>query len=200
MEEFWNDIVSKGTLYLIGQIIGVISICLAFVIYTQKDRKKLVIFKLVADVLSVVQYAFSGTYAGATTLVVMCFRDFIFIYRGSRKWADHIAWLFVFEIFIFVSPFITTKEPPFSFLWYINIMPALGSGIATVGLYNKKVAVTKVLSLICVCMYLIYVVILKNYIQIFSNAISIISLIIGLVGEFKRKKKLIDMQNNAINE
>lgn len=188
MEEFWNNIVSKGTLYLIGQIIGIISICLAFVIYTQKDRNKLVIFKLVADVLSVVQHTFSGTYAGAATSVVMCFRDFIFIYRGSRKWADHIAWLFVFEIFIFVSPFITTKEPPFSFLWYINIMPALGSGIATIGLYNKKAIMAKLLSMIGICLILIYVAILQNYIQIFSNAISIISSMIGIIGDCRRKK------------
>lgn len=194
MLEFWNSIVDKGPLYLVGQVIGMIGIALAVVIYTQKDRNKLVIMKLVADVLNVFQQSFSGTYAGAATGAVMCLRDFVFIYRGKQKWADHIAWLFVFEIFIFVAPFITTNETAFSFLWYINILPALGSGIATVGLYNKNVVLARLFSLIGVVLILIYMIVLENYIQIVSNAISIASLAIGLIGDFWRKKKMTEKE------
>lgn len=189
MEKFWNDIAAKGSLYVIGQVIGMVAIALAFAIYTQKDRNKLVVMKLIADALNVAQHAFSGTYAGAATGVVMCFRDFVFIYRGKKEWADRMIWLYVFELFIFVSPFITTKEPPFCFLWYINILPALGSGIATVGLYNKKAVVARLLSMIGISFILVYVVILQNYIQIVSNAVCILSSCIGLIGDCRRKKK-----------
>lgn len=200
MAEFWNNMVAKGPFYLAGQAIGLVAIALAFAIYTQKDRDKLVIMKLVADALNVLQNAFSGTYAGAATSVVMCLRDFVFIYRGKKKWAEHIVWLFVFEIFIFVSPFITTKEVPFSFLWYINILPALGSGVATVGLYNKKAVIARLLSMIGIILILIYVIVLQNYIQIVSNTISIVASVIGLLGDYGRKKKAMVAGNEELKK
>lgn len=190
MEEFFTAISEKGALYGIGQIIGVIAIGLAFAIYTQKDRKKLVVFKLIADALNVAQHSFCGTYAGAATSVVMCFRDFVFLYRGERKWADSRAWLFVFEAFILISPFLTSQAAPFTALWYINGLPALGSGIATVGLYNKKAVVARFLSMIGIALILVYVIVLQNYIQILSNGISIVASLIGLFGDYRRKKSL----------
>lgn len=200
LKAFWQDVVSRGSLYVTGQIIGLVAIFFAFFIYTQKDRNKLVVCKLIADIMNVFQHAFSGTYAGAATGVVMCFRDTVFIFRGKKKWAEHIAWLYVFEAFIFLSPMVTSSREAFSLLWFIDFLPAVASGFATVGLYNKNVVTVRLFSLVGTTLTLIYVSIFHNYVPIVSNVISITSTFIGLAGDIHRKKQAKKQEEFPLEE
>ncbi len=186
MLEFFKGIADKGTPYLIGQIIGLVAIAWSLLIYTQKSRDRILIFKFICDAMSVAQFILCGAYTGAGLNAVMCGREAVFFNRGKHKWADSILWLFAFSALIFAMPFITCKEPVFSFLWVINVLPAIGSCLAVIGLYNKKAYVTRLFSLIGMSLWLTYVIIIENPVSILSNAISIVSILIGLGGDAVR--------------
>lgn len=96
--------------------------------------------------MSVVQFAFCGAYTGAALNVVMAFREIIFLNKTKHKWASGKIWLYIFIALIFLLPFVTSKEPILSALWLLNVLPAFGSSLAVVGLYNENTLITKTLS------------------------------------------------------
>ena len=146
MKTFFDKIAANGPLYTAGQIIGLALIIWDFFIYVQKSHEKILIFKCAGDLMSVVQFAFCGAYTGAALNVVMAFREIIFLNKTKHKWASGKIWLYIFIALIFLSPFVTSKEPILSALWLLNVLPAFGSSLAVVGLYNENTLITKTLS------------------------------------------------------
>ena len=146
MKTFFDKIAANGPLYTAGQIIGLALIIWNFFIYVQKSHEKILIFKCAGDLMSVVQFAFCGAYTGAALNVVMAFREIIFLNKTKHKWASGKIWLYIFIALIFLSPFVTSKEPILSALWLLNVLPAFGSSLAVVGLYNENTLITKTLS------------------------------------------------------
>lgn len=189
MRAFFESIAAKGPLFCAGQILGIFIIAWSFLIYLQRDRNRILIFKFCGDMFSVVQYALCSAPAGAVLNVIMGCREIIFFHRGKRRWANSIAWLFVFMALIFLSPFVTSKEPVFSALWLLNLLPACGSVLGVIGLYAKNPTLTRLLSLGGIICWLIYVTLLQNWIQIVSNVISICSILVGLLGDYIRYRK-----------
>ncbi len=189
MKEFFASVAAKGPAFVVGQIVGVLIILWSFFIYIQKEHDRILVCKLVSDVLSVLQLILCGAYSGAGVNVVMCAREIVFLNRGKHRWADSRWWLYLFIAFIMVVPFVTGGQKPFSPMWFINALPAFGSGIAVIGLYSKNAHVTRLLSLAGISLWLIYVTVLQNWIQIVSNGVSICSILVGLLGDRIRHKK-----------
>lgn len=206
MKEFFDGLIAKGPLYLAGQILGFFLIAWAFLIYVQKNRNRILVFKLIGDALSIVQYVLCGAYSGAGVNSVMCLREIVFLNREKHKWANFKGWVVIFVLFIFIMTFVTNGQEPFSPIWWASTLPAIGSSIAVVGLYSKKASLTRILSLVGICFWLVYVIIMENWIQVVSNVISIISIIIGLFGDYFRAKKarLLDpeyvLERNQCND
>ena len=198
MKNFFEKIAANGPLYTAGQIIGLALIIWNFFIYVQKSHEKILIFKCAGDLMSVVQFAFCGAYTGAALNVVMAFREIIFLNKTKHKWASGKIWLYVFIVLIFLSPFVTSKEPILSALWLLNVLPAFGSSLAVIGLYNEKTLITKMLSGIGIACWLVYVILLKNYIQIVGNVITLSSICIGITSELIRRKKGDEKETNEI--
>lgn len=198
MKDFFEKIISQGPFYTAGQILGFVIIIWNFFIYTQKSHKKILIFKCVGDLMSVAQFALCGAYTGAALNVVMALREILFLNKTKYKWAKSKIWLYIFIVLIFSSPFITSKEPILSALWFLNVLPAFGSSLAVVGLYNEKTLITKTLSGIGIICWLVYVILLKNYIQIIGNVITLTSIAIGIASEIWRKRKYIETNKNEV--
>lgn len=189
MAEYFKAIADKGGAYVAGQILGVIVILWSILVYTRKDSDKILIFKFVSDVLSIFQFLLCGNYTGSGLNVVMCMREVVFYNRKRHKWASGKFWLYIFIVLIAAMPFVTSKEEVLSAMWFANIFPALGSGLAVIGLYDKNAMKTRIFSLIGVALWLVYVIMVENYISILSNAISLIAIIIGLIGDIVRRKE-----------
>lgn len=192
MKDFLEKIISQGYFYTAGQILGFVIIIWNFFIYTQKSHKKILIFKCVGDVMSFVQFALCGAYTGAALNIVMALREIVFLNKTKHKWAEGKIWLYIFIVLIFSAPFVTSKEPILSALWLLNVLPAFGSSLAVVGLYNEKTLITKTLSGMGIICWLIYVTLLKNYVQIVSNVITLTSIVIGIISEILRKRKYVE--------
>jgi hypothetical protein len=70
---------------LVGKVAGYIAIVASMLIYQQKTRKGLLIWKAVADVLWIVHYFLLGGYTGAVVTCVALVREVVFFRSGRHN-------------------------------------------------------------------------------------------------------------------
>ena len=143
-----------------------------FLVYQQKQRKKLLVCKLCADLCWVAHYLCLGACGGVIPNFIGIFRELIFISREKRRWANHIFWpiFFICLIFLGITSFDNT----------INILPITASMAVTVSLWFKKPKLTKTVLLPVSAMFLVYDVFVGSYIGVVNESLSILSLLISL--------------------
>ena len=107
---------------LIGQLFGFVAIGVSYFIFQQKNRKRLLVFKLIADLLWVTHFALIGGYTAMATTGVGVARELVFLQSGKGFFKSKL-WL--------------------TYNGVLSIFPVLSSVIATVGFWCKKVQNTK---------------------------------------------------------
>ena len=172
---------------IIAQIFGLGAMLSLFVVYQQKDRKKLIMAKLSADICWVIHYLCLGGTAGMIPNGVGIFRELIFMNRTSKKWASSIFWPVLF-VLINWGLGISTFRSAF------NILPIAASTMATVSLWVNNPKLTKIITLPASFSFAIYDFFVGSYVGIINEAIVITSIILSLVKE--RKSKM----NNVFSE
>ena len=70
---------------LVGQIIGFFGIGLNFFIFQQKDRKKLLMFKLISDFVWAAHYFMLNAYAGFAVAAIGVFRELVSYNKEKRN-------------------------------------------------------------------------------------------------------------------
>lgn len=165
---------------IIAQIFGLGAMLSLFVVYQQKDRKKLIMAKLSADICWVTHYLCLGGIAGMIPNGVGIFRELIFINRTSKKWASSIFWPVLF-ILINWGLGISTFRSAF------NILPIAASTMATISLWVSNPKLTKIITLPASLSFAIYDFFVGSYVGIINEAIVITSIILSLVKERKSK-------------
>ena len=152
-----------------------------FLIYQQKERKKLLYCKLSADLCWVAHYLCLWAPGGAIPNFVGIFRELVFVNREDKKWANSPLWPILF-ILINLSLGIATMDEP------INLLPITASVFVTLSLWLKKPVLTKIISIpVSVC-FLIYDIFVGSYIGIVNESIAICSIIISFIKENKTRK------------
>lgn len=172
---------------IIAQIFGLGAMLSLFVVYQQKDRKKLIMAKLSADICWVIHYLCLGGIAGMIPNGVGIFRELIFVNRTSKKWASSIFWPLLF-VLINWGLGISTFRSAF------DILPIAASTLATVSLWVNNPKLTKIITLPASLSFAIYDFFVGSYVGIINEAIVITSIILSLVKE--RKSKV----NNVFSE
>lgn len=167
---------------ILSQVFGAVSMVALFLSYQQKQRKKLILFKLIADVGWVVHYCLLGGYGGAIPNFVGIFRELIFSKKGEAKWASHIIWLPIFLLINFSLGLLT-----FSAVY--NIIPIVASAFVTVSLWIKNPKYTKLLILPATVGFLVYNCILQSYVGIINETMGIASILIFFMRGDKTMKK-----------
>ena len=165
---------------IIAQIFGLGAMLSLFVVYQQKDRKKLIMAKLSADICWVIHYLCLGGIAGMIPNGVGIFRELIFINRTSKKWASSIFWPVLF-VLINWGLGISTFRSAF------NILPIAASTMATISLWVSNPKLTKIITLPASLSFAIYDFFVGSYVGIINEVIVITSIILSLVKERKSK-------------
>lgn len=165
--------------------VGLVAIVQCLFIYTSTRRDRILIMKLISDLLWSVQYYLFGSLTGAVLTFVAVGRETVFYNRGKHKWADSRAWMWIFIAVMMISPVIETVTSGFS---PVILIPAAASALAVIGLYSSDTVVTKSLMLVASLMYLAYNLILKNYISTLGAAAPAISTVIGLINEIRARR------------
>lgn len=161
---------------IIAQILGIGAMISLFLVYQQKDRKKLIAAKLSADVFWVAHYGCLGATAGMIPNFVGIFRELIFINRKSKKWASLFIWPVIFIIINWCLGFGTFSS------WY-NLLPITASTFVTISLWIDNPHLTKLISIPISASFLIYDIFVGSYIGIINESISICSIIIYFIKE-----------------
>jgi len=74
-----------------AQIFGLFAMVSLFLIYQQKNRKRLIIAKLFADICWVAHYLCLGGIAGMIPNAIGIFRELVFIKRKDEVWANKLS-------------------------------------------------------------------------------------------------------------
>ena len=161
-----------------GQLIGIIAIGVSFLIYIQPSRFKMVLLKLVTDILWVAHHISISAYTAAVTTGIAILRELVFLPKRKSTYNGFI--LFVFSAFFVLAAVFTWKDG-------FSVLPAIGSVLSTVafGSYRTKlIRVFALLSSICMLIYGIHyfsIPIVTNEILVES------SIFISFIKEHKAK-------------
>ena len=121
---------------LISDIFGIVGVLLTVVLYQQKSRKALLVYKLIIDVVWLGHYAFIGAYSGAVVCVIAALRELVFVKRDPKN-KNGILWLPIFILVAIVSTVFTWNNA-------FSILTCLASCIAVVSFFIGKPKLSRI--------------------------------------------------------
>ena len=115
---------------ILSDVLGIVGILFTIILYQQKSRKSLLVYKLIIDVVWLGHYAFMGAYSGAVVCVIAALRELIFVKRDPRN-KKGIVWLPIFIIVAIVSTVFTWNNA-------LSILTCIASCLAVVSFFIGK--------------------------------------------------------------
>lgn len=162
------------------QIFGFGAMIFLYLIYQQKSREKLIIYKLCADLCWVFHYFLLSAYGGMIPNLVGIFREIVFVNRDSKKWAGKVFWPVFFILINWTLGF-------FSFNSYINFLPISASTFVTVSLWCRNPKFTKIISIPVSITFLIYDIFVCSFMGVINESIGLLSIFIYFLNKEKNK-------------
>ena len=188
-------------LYTIATIIGWISTIQSLFIFVAKKRETILILKLINDVLNIINFTLLGTYTGALLNLIAVLRESVFYFKDKKKWANSKFWLFLFLALMMISPLSVVLDPTRTAAEkWVQLLPAMGSSLAVIGLYMSKEQVLRILNLFAVTPWVIYNLFNNNIPALVNSCLGIVSVAWGLIMYFiLDKKEKNKMQQASLN-
>lgn len=170
-----------------GHIVGFFGMLSGLLIYTGKTRSKIIICKFVSDALWAVNYLLLGAYTGAALNTLGMARETVFYNRETKKWAKHIAWLYVFLILTSLSPvFELISLDRFSIF---PLLPAIGSIFGVISFYVHRPRTMRILGIFSQAFWITYNISKVNVSAVICGFFTVISIAIGMTREIIADKK-----------
>lgn len=159
---------------MVATLIGLLGIVANGIIYQQKSRKGLLLWKLISDVLWAVHYALLGAWSGVAVAVVGMARETVF-YRNRNRSNGPVS-LVVFIGIALASAAITWKS-------LYSLLPAAASVISVISFWKATPSISKKLAFpISGCM-LTYDISAGSFSGIANECLTLTSALVGLVRE-----------------
>ena len=165
-----------------GEIIGFIAILVNFLIYQQKDRKKLLKVKLLSDFCWALHYGLLTALSGMAVCLVGFARELTFIFTDDKNQNKRIWFLMAFAGLSLTTSILTMKD-------LFGLLPALASIIAVFSYWQKNTFFTKVLGIPISISMITYDIMRFSLMGILNEILTIISIIIFFVFHFINKSK-----------
>ena len=171
------------TIEKIAGAIGIVGIIISIIIYQQRKGRKLLIWKLVSDVVWLLQYALLGKYTGAAVCGVAIVRESVFL-NQHRKWAASKLWLLVFVALSVVLSIYTWGN-------IYSLLPMTASVIAVFSFWRGNPTLTKILAYpICFCMltYDIWGAGSISWMGIVNETLTLVSTTVSLISVLRKRR------------
>ena len=123
---------------IVGMILGGLGIAANAIIFQQKTGKRLLVWKLISDVLWASYYVALGGYSGAAIALIGILRESIFLNQGKR-WADSKLWLLLFAGLSVASAALTWQSA-------MSILPAVASLLSVFGFWRARPMLSRALA------------------------------------------------------
>lgn len=164
---------------IIAQLIGFIGIGANIIIYQQKSRGRLLLWKLISDALWLLHYLFMGAYSAAVVAVIGMMRESVFMNR-HKKWAQSPLWLVLFLVIAAGSAVLTWKNA-------FSLLPAIASMIAVISFWIGKPRLSRVLAFPISLSMLTYDISVGSIAGIGNELFTMTSSVVGIL-RLDRKK------------
>lgn len=116
---------------IIGQIIGILALCLTIICYQFNNPKKILIIQIVCSGLFIVNLALLGALSGALLNVHGIARALVFYQKGRHKWADSPAWVWIFSALAVVCVLVNYQSP-------VDLLAMTGQVLSTIALSRQN--------------------------------------------------------------
>ena len=154
-------------------IFGVLGVAANVLIYQQKSSRKILVYKMVSDVLWALHYFFLGAMAGTAVALIGLARETVF-YNHEKKWASSRLWLAFFIVLGVVLSLVTGRT-------LYSLLPAAASALSVISFGLHKPKVTRALAFpVSACM-LTYDVLSGSYIGIANEIFTLTSTAVATV-------------------
>ena len=164
---------------MLASIFGVLGVIANILIYQQKSGKKLLLYKLVSDIIWALHYFMLSAYSGAAVSVIGVCRETVF-YNQDKKWAKSKLWLVFFMLCSAVSAVLTWKNP-------FSILPAFASIVSIISFWRADPKLSRILAYPIAFAMITYAITCRSYFAIFSDCMVLVSTTIGII-RFRRKQ------------
>ena len=178
---------------LVADILGILGILITVFVYQQKKREKMLLSKLILDLVWMLHYCFIGAYSGAVVAVIAAVREIVFVKRDPKK-ANGIIWLPIFIVVAIVSTILTWNN-------IFSIFTLLASCTAVVSFFIGKPNLSRILAFpVSLCM-LTYDIACNSIAGIVNESFAIISSLVGIIRlDIKCEKEYKETENVAETE
>lgn len=173
---------------IISDVFGIVGVLLTVILYQQKNRKSLLVYKLIIDVVWLGHYAFIGAYSGAVVCVIAALRELIFVKRDQRS-KKGIIWLPIFIIVAIVSTVFTWNN-------VFSILTCIASCIAVVSFFIGKPRLSRIFVFpISTCM-LVYDIACGSVAGIVNECFAVSSSAVGILLHDRKNKSTPESLND----
>lgn len=160
-------------MFLTAQFIGVVGIFLNMFIYQQKNRRNLLLCKLLSDIASLASFLLLGAFSGAAIALIGCFRELTFL-KYSKDSVTGKAMMGLFIIVSLICTAITYED-------LTSILPAIASILSIIGFSQGNPRLSRIMSFpISLCMGS-YSVVVASYTGVANEILTILSSAIGMI-------------------
>ena len=163
---------------MLSTIFGALGIGANIFIYQQKSGKKLLVSKLISDILWAAHYFFIGAYSATAVAVIGIFRETVF-FNQDKKWAKSRLWLVLFLLCSAVSALVTWRG-------FISVLPATGAVLSVISFWKNNPCFTRYLAFpISACM-LTYDIFCHSHMGIANEILTLVSAVVGIIRFYKK--------------
>lgn len=158
---------------LASEILGFIGIFLNVIIYQQKDRKKLLSFKLLSDFAWLAHYGLALNFSGAAVAGIGVARETTFLSIEGQK-IDRRPFLAVFFVCAPLSVWLTWRDAS-------SLLPATAFLLSVVSFWQQRPRLSRRLAIpISLCM-LTYDIAVGSIAGIVNEIFTLISTVVGMI-------------------
>lgn len=155
---------------------GILGITANVIIYQQKSGKRVLIYKLISDIIWAYHYYTLNAYSGMAVAIVGIFREIVFLTRQKKKTSK--IWLVIFICIALICAFYTWKG-------IISLLPATASVLSVISFWKANPTLTRIIAYpISACM-LTYDIVYNSYTGIINELLTLVSSTIGIL--FRKK-------------
>ena len=153
--------------------LGVLGILTTFCVYQQKERKNLLIWKLITDTVWILHYFTLGAYSACAITVVAIFRSIVFL-NAKHPWAQSKAWLYIFMAASLLFSLIAWQNP-------YRLLTLISSQACIIAYWIKSPKMTRLITIPAAILYLIYTIAYHSIEGTVCEVFTIVSSIVGLI-------------------
>lgn len=167
-----------------GQIVGFVAVGWSLFIFLQKNRSRLLCFKLVADFLWILHFFLIGGYSAMVTTGIAVFRELLFLNRDKKKSLQSPLWVVLFVFLYAVSAALTWKNG-------FSLLPAIGVSLSTIGFWNRDVTRIRLLGLgNSLCMF-VYGLAMGSVATVINEVITVFTIVFATVRLHWARRKIL---------